>query len=200
MPRFSVTSLLTSIWILALSLGFGILLRYSSTPGAPAEISTQKRPDGTAPSQLPSVALFVHPHCPCSIASIGELERLMPTLLHRARVQVYFEQYRSRPLTWAKESLWQKARAIPGVESFVDQDGAMAKAFGAKTSGQIYFYDERGNLEFEGGITPARGHMGENIGRDSIISLIRTKQTHYHHSAVFGCSLISPERARAGQI
>ena len=43
----------------------------------------------------------------------------------------------------------------------------------SKTSGQVVVYDAKGALLFSGGITAARGHMGDNAGRDRITALLR---------------------------
>ncbi len=43
---------------------------------------------------------------------------------------------------------------------------------GSSTSGQVLLYDPSGRLAFSGGITAARGHVGDNAGSDAIVGLV----------------------------
>ena len=82
---------------------------------------------------------------------------------------------------------------IPGVSTFVDHDGSEASRFQAYTSGQVALYDNNGQLRFRGGITQARGHVGDNAGRSAIEAIINTGTTEIDHTVVFGCPLFNPE-------
>lgn len=123
------------------------------------------------------------------MASLGELEYLMPLFKDRVDVTVVFVQPKGHTLAWTQDALWEKAVAIPGVRLVVDPDGAEAARFGAQTSGHSFLYNSRGGLVFSGGITPARGHMGSNKGRDFITAWTRGKQGGRQISSVFGCGL-----------
>ena len=76
------------------------------------------------------------------------------------------------PDGWADSDIARDAAAIPGVLTFRDEDGDEARRFGAATSGHVMLYDAAGRLHFSGGITPARGHEGDSLGRDAVIDLI----------------------------
>jgi hypothetical protein len=78
--------------------------------------------------------------------------------------------------------------AISNVDLRVDDGGAIARSFGALTSGEVLLYDARGALRFAGGITAARGHEGDSEGRDALEASIRGA-TGQARAAVFGCSL-----------
>jgi hypothetical protein len=83
--------------------------------------------------------------------------------------------------------LWETAAAVPGVR-VVRDDGAEAWRFGARVSGQVMVYDHAGRLQFSGGITGARGHEGDNAGRDAIEALLAGRP-HAASAFVFGCLL-----------
>jgi len=90
---------------------------------------------------------------------------------------------------WAHTDLWKAATKIPDVRLTADPDGNIARQFGARTSGQTLLYDLHGKLAFSGGITAARGHSGDNDGRDSIVALLLGKTPIRHITPVFGCAL-----------
>jgi hypothetical protein len=86
-------------------------------------------------------------------------------------------------------------RAIPGVPSVDDEGGVEAKRFGVATSGHVLLFDRAGRLLFSGGITPARGHEGDSLGRDALIERLAGTRTISGPatSPVFGCPLANPE-------
>jgi hypothetical protein len=70
-----------------------------------------------------------------------------------------------------------------------DDDGRHAKQFGAATSGQTLLYDQDGALVFSGGITGARAHAGDNLGRQSLVALLNRQPAARTGTSVFGCPL-----------
>jgi hypothetical protein len=50
-------------------------------------------------------------------------------------------------------------------------------------------YDTAGRLLFSGGITAARGHSGDNAGREAIVALLAGAPTDRTQTPVFGCKL-----------
>jgi len=133
--------------------------------------------------------MLVHPQCPCSRASIGELALLMAQSQGRLKAYVLFLKPAGFSDDWEKTDLWQSAAGIPGVKPLVDYDGMEARRFHAKTSGQTVLYDAEGRLLFSGGITAARGHAGDNAGRSAIVSLVNAKVADKAETPVFGCPL-----------
>lgn len=183
------------VWPLAVVPGFVVVERYAATPGRPADPPAvwPARVDVQRTSGLATIVMLAHPRCPCTHASIEELARLMAQVAGRAEAFVlFFDPTGER---WEHSELWQNAQAIPGVRAIADPGGFAADAFGAHTSGQVVVYDATGRLVFDGGVTRARGHEGDNIGRTSIQALL-TGSTANATSAVFGCDLREPERAR----
>ena len=80
---------------------------------------------------------------------------------------------------------------IPGVRVLVDVDGREAARFGARTSGTVLVYSPHGALLFAGGITASRGHSGDNLGRDAVVTILDRGQPDRTATPVFGCPLCS---------
>jgi hypothetical protein len=90
---------------------------------------------------------------------------------------------------WDDTELRRKAAAIPGVTVVTDVDGIEAHRFGAETSGHTLLFDATGRLVFSGGITESRGHAGDNVGENAIVSFINQQKKGTNQSFVFGCPL-----------
>lgn len=184
-----------ALWVPTVAFGVNVLLKYSTTPGDP----------GTPPTEWPrnspiereigraDLVMFVHPQCPCSRASLGELAIIMA---HSPKLEatVFFYLPAQEASAWARTDLWRTAAAIPGVHVLEDPAAATARTFGALTSGQTLLYNPDGHLLFRGGITGFRGHSGDNAGRSAILALLEMK-TPWHNTSpvrtpVLGCSLI----------
>jgi hypothetical protein len=135
--------------------------------------------------------MFAHPRCPCTRASLGELNRLLAQSNGRISAHVLFFRPSGYPSDWAHTELWRTAAAIPGVTVQEDTNDAVARRFGAETSGYVLLYDPSGQLLFRGGITGSRGHAGDNIGENAIISLAMGKTGGVTQTPVYGCSLLT---------
>ena len=156
---------------------------------------------GTTPEHFPSpsqlkldptrstLIMFAHPRCPCTRASLEELNRLLARSQGKVAAQIWFFTPSTLPREWARTDLWKNAAAISGVTVHEDRDGAKARLFGAKTSGHIVVYDARGELRFQGGITGSRGHAGDNAGESAIVSLLAGQDTGLKETRVYGCAL-----------
>ncbi|HEV3410065.1 MAG TPA: hypothetical protein VG095_07215 [Chthoniobacterales bacterium] len=178
-------------------LGFRALARYENTPGASGRV-----PDFWPAESLlaravdqPTLVLFVHPHCPCSRATIGELAQLMADAQGKVRAQVVFLQPQHAGDDWAQTELWHSAAEIPGVTVSADLDGVEASRFGAETSGHAFLFHPAGWWLFDGGITASRGHAGPSEGRSAIQSLLERTTSMPARTRVFGCSLRDPQQA-----
>ena len=193
--------LVSGLWGLLLCSGFWRLFVYSNTPGEAAQASQVFPVESrlARESNRPTLLIFGHPKCPCSVASVAELEKLMPSIQGKMKSYVVFVKPSGKSEDWAKEDLWKQAQAIPNVQVVLDDGGVEAARFGAKTSGQTFLYDGNGKLVFHGGITASRGHMGDNRGIDAIRSFVETGNAAIAKTPVFGCSLNNPERAPAGR-
>jgi hypothetical protein len=182
-----------ALWVSLTAAGMGFLWDYENTPGSAAHAparwpadSRLQRPDGR-----PTLVLLAHPHCPCTRASIGELSRLMAQAPGLVTARVLFVKPQGFSDEWEQTDLWASAAAIPGVSVVRDDEGVEARRFSAATSGQVMLYDGGGRLLFSGGITSARGHAGDNAGREAIVSLLTTDEAERRETPVFGCPLFA---------
>jgi hypothetical protein len=183
---------LALVWLIAAVTGIWLLQRFESTPGV-SKLTPNQWPANTAikrPGNQPVLVMFAHPKCPCTRASIDELNRLLARCKDRIRVDVLFFQPSGLPENWSHGTSWEKAASIPGVTAHADPDGAQARLFGAETSGYVVVYDPRGHLLFRGGITAGRGHAGDNPGADAIAAGLLGHNALVKETPVFGCDLL----------
>jgi hypothetical protein len=180
------------LWLGVLLTGFYLLAREEFTPIA-GNVSSPKFPahSGLALApDLPTLILFAHPHCPCTRATLREFDELLANVSQRVEATIVFTLPKGVPPHWEQGDLWQSAAQIPGVHVIVDPDGREASRFGVKGSGHVLLYTSSGDLVFNGGITPSRGHEGDNPGRSAIISLVLSGRAAVNHTPVYGCPLL----------
>jgi len=178
-------------WACLVGVGMGFLMRYEQRPGSqpaspelwPTKFSAEL--DRTRAN----LVVFAHPRCPCTRATVTELEQIVRRCGNRVRVVVYFYEPASADADWTEAPLWKQARAIPGVEVRADIDGTAAQIFSAETSGQSLLFAKNGQRLFAGGITGGRGHQGENAGENAVIAAILGAESTAKNTSVFGCSL-----------
>lgn len=179
------------VWFATAASGMAGLWAYATTPGprveGPASWPAETRVSRAA--QDSTLVVFLHPHCPCSQATLGELLTVLSRVRHTVHVDVRFYRPAKAEPGWEHTDLWRMAASIPGVVVSADDDGAEAGRFGAMVSGQALLYDAGGRLLFSGGITGARGHAGDNDGALALVSLIDGQTPPASRSRVFGCFL-----------
>lgn len=176
-------------WLVLVACGISLLVVYSQRPGeewvVPENAILTDQAVGESPFRL---VLFLHPNCTCSRATLGELETLMMRTEPRIVADVRFVVPAELDDEWAHGGLWDTAQRIPGVKVSVDKGGVFAGKLGATTSGATALFDEDGELIFQGGITAARGHFGDNVGRLSIESFVNGESATTS-TPVYGCLL-----------
>lgn len=183
---------LYALWLFAIGAGLVMVIDYENASGAAGSTPSQWI-SGTSISLDPlrdTLIMFAHPQCPCTRASIGELNRLLAQSGGHIAAHVVFFRPASYPADWTHTELRQSAAAIPGVIVQDDTDDTLARKFGAETSGYVLFYNPKGQLLFRGGITGSRGHAGDNAGESAIISLALGKPAIVTRTPVYGCSLL----------
>jgi len=188
-PKF--TSILIAVWLLLCLGGFWVLLEYSNTPGdvgkpnagwvipAGLEVETEKA----------TLVLFAHPRCPCTRATMSELERLQGDYKDAYSMLVVFYEPIGGGDEWRSTDLWRRARAMENTVAIADPGGVLAMDAGATTSGQLMLMNADGGMEFWGGITASRGHEGESLGGIALRDLFRGLDTAHRRTSVFGCPL-----------
>jgi hypothetical protein len=105
-----------------------------------------------------------------------------------------FIQPEGQPDEWVETDRWTAAARIPGVTIQRDRDGVEAARFQVQTSGEALLYSAAGELQYEGGITIARGHAGDNSGCRSILTLLNGETAPEHHYPVYGCAMFGPHQ------
>ena len=143
----------------------------------------------------PTLIMLVHPQCPCSRASLTELNHLAALCPNQAAISVLFLKPAGYPQAWADTDLWRQAAAIPGVTVRADDNGETARRFGAATSGETVLYAPNGQLLYQGGLTGARGHEGDNVGLSAVTALLRGQIKTSGQEPVYGCPLTADRMA-----
>jgi hypothetical protein len=188
--KIVITSLLSVTWLAALACGAHVLLKYETTAGSVGPIASKWPLQSVLPrpDDKPALVMFAHPHCPCTSASVGELEEIMAHALGRVNAYVLFVKPAGAAPDWDDTGLRRAAAAIPGVTVITDAAGIEAKRFGAETSGHTLIFGRDGQLLFSGGITASRGHLGSNPGETSVIAAIKAQPVEYRSTPVYGCA------------
>jgi hypothetical protein len=184
------------VWALTIAAGLVLLWNHASAPAAAGE-SPQRWPVTARVGRAHHRATLVmaaHPQCPCTRASLEELNALMARVAGRVEAHVLFYKPADAPDNWERTDLWRLAAAIPGVHAIQDADGVEAARFGALASGHVIVYDADGALLFSGGITGSRGHVGDNAGRTAITALVQGHASMRSRTPVFGCALANHTR------
>jgi hypothetical protein len=184
---------LYAAWLFAIGTGIVLVLDYENASGSVGSAPKQWISGTSIPLDpaRDTLIMFAHPKCPCTRASLGELNHLLAQSNGRITAHVLFFRPPNYPANWTRTELWRTAAAIPGVTVQDDVDDALARKFGAETSGYVLLFNPRGELLFRGGITGSRGHAGDNVGESAIISLAMGKPAAVTQTPVYGCSLMT---------
>ena len=178
-------------WIGVVLIATAGLAHYSTVPGSkgnvprawPRELPFDRSREGA------TAVLMLHPHCPCSLATMSELERLVAELERQPRGLVLFFVPDGESDDWtAGPPLWDRADRLPGFEPAVDRSGEYSRELGGLTSGHLVVFDRAGQVSFSGGITPSRGHEGSSPARQAALEALRGA-THPANADVFGCPI-----------
>lgn len=197
-------------WGVSLLVAMGGLIAYKGREG-PASAPPERLPDFLAPTAIdapsPTLLLFIHPKCPCTTATIRQLERVMalvlshqpapprdPTLLanHPAppHIVIVAAAWEGPVDAWVGASTAQSAKQFPGARLLVDHNAELAGRLGITTSGHVLLYDASRRLSFSGGITPARGHEGPNAGATALAAILTGAPAPIATTPTYGCPLI----------
>lgn len=168
------------VWCVLLGFGVREMFAHATAPGN-AGATPQRWPDSSTLARGAdyTVIVFVHPECPCTRATLRELHDLVDDLRELPTLHIVF--------VGEAAGAWELAGVVRGATRSTD-DGSEATRFGAQTSGYVVVYDRDGALQFAGGITGSRGHVGDNIGRRSVHDILAGSGAEHTHP-VFGCAL-----------
>lgn len=194
--KMTGVSLLIGLWLVAIGYGSAWLNSYSTTPGKSAAQPVQQWPSQNHDlddANRPILAMFVHPQCPCTRATLGELARLQHDL-RGFDTQFYFFAPADEPAHWAETDLWKHASSLSNHPIRIDREGTLAKQLGAHTSGHCVLVAPGGQIRYSGGLTSARGHEGDNHGRTQLEQILNGEQNERTlvQFPVFGCPIHTP--------
>lgn len=180
------------LWTGCVGAGFGLLAHEEFTPVHPTTVTTNFPPASELPlaAGKPTLVLFLHPHCPCSRATLHELEKLLVQTQDRLAVEIVFPIPAGTPPGWEKGDLLTWAGTIPGARVTRDEHGVIARQFGVFGSGHTLLYAATGQLLFSGGITASRGEEGDNVGEAAVADFVLRGHSDITHTPVFGCTLL----------
>lgn len=161
-----LTRTFVAAWLSVVSLGLWGFASRDFAPGAagtpadtwPAESTLAAAKDGY------TLVVALHPECPCSRATLEELDTLLAQTGGRLRAYAVYADYPELPQPVAESRNWQRAERITDLVPVLDRDGSVIRQFSALTSGEVRLYGPEGDLRFHGGITGSRGHAGANPG------------------------------------
>jgi hypothetical protein len=183
--------ILVAIWLV---LALCVMIAFERREAAPSQLGVTSAQGASAlPFLSPgheSLVMFAHPQCPCTGASLSQLDHLM-LYAGKAKVWVVFLKPKSEPVAWVHSNLWQAASKLKGVRVLEDLDGKLCQSAGAYTSGLVVLYSSNGAELFRGGLTASRGHEGESAGLNVLKQYFETGKLSAKSTPVFGCSLIT---------
>jgi hypothetical protein len=175
-----------ALWLGAVAAGFAAWESYDATPGESATAApTQQRGDA-APNW--SLVMYAHPRCECTRASLAELREVLSRSPGALETRVVFVRPAGAPDGWERGELWEDAGQLSGAEVECDAGGVSARRAGATVSGHVVLRGPDGRVAFQGGITKARGRVGDNAGRRAILALLRGEPAE-GRAPTFGCPL-----------
>lgn len=136
-----------------------------------------------------SLVVALHPKCPCSRATVAELERLLANCDKKLNAVLLFDHPEQFGSEWVHSELWNYAAHIPQTTLIDDMNGRETDLFHATVSGETFLYDPHGRLAFHGGLTESRGHEGDNWEENAILQLVRGAKVPVHQGPIFGCTI-----------
>jgi len=185
-----------AVWAIACFVGLAAIGGFENRPGDPGRAV----PTWPAQSSIvratdrATLLLFAHPLCPCTRATLAELERVVAACADRIDARVVFS-WEGSESPGDELGLIAKARDIAHVSVVDDLGGREARRFGIATSGEVLLYEPDGTLAWRGGITASRGHEGDSEGKSALIARILDGTPARGTFPVFGCPLFSETRA-----
>jgi len=185
-------------WCTGIAIGFAILFAHAAKPGLqyasphhwPSDVEIER------PTDVSTLLFFVHPQCPCTFASLAELERAVAQSGSSLETILVLNCPTEKLDEWMQTAIVDRAKGITRARIFVDGDGQLSAKFRASVSGQCLLYSPNGQLLFQGGLTASRGHEGESLGQALLIRMLAHREAKEFENQqalevpVYGCELI----------
>jgi hypothetical protein len=190
--RRGLLNAVLALWLVGVVGATVLVWRYKMAPARAAD-APARWPAGTslhASADRPSLVFVAHPQCPCTVASVTELARLVDELGGRAQLDVLLVRPVGTEPGFESGTIADRAARIPGARVHVDIDGVEAARFGAHASGTTLLYSRDGTLLFRGGLTISRGHEGRSEAHDRILALVTSEHSTGEPvvTPIFGCA------------
>lgn len=168
-----------------------MMVRDSLTPGAQALGSQHWPADSAIPrhADVSTAIVFLDPRCGCSRASLVEMARLVRQLGTQMKWIAVLHGTAESQTTLTSSTLYGSLAQIPNVCIYLDPQGQETRRFQANVSGELLLYSSGGHLQFQGGLTPARGHEGDSVGALAVSDWVQTGRAECSSSLVYGCQL-----------
>jgi hypothetical protein len=174
-------------WYMMAAYGFGVDAK--ALAGVPDRwpASSSLTLDG----QRDTLALFIHPRCPCSRATVAELERLQSLVSPEAlpAIRVVASEPRDADGRWSSSPLTLRASRLPNATVERDPGGVESALFAVRVSGTVLLFDQHGERLYAGGVTMARGHDGHNAGLQAVVDLLSDRPVRSTIIPPFGCTI-----------
>src|SRR3954451_6256682 len=108
--------LLLAVWTLCAAIGTASMIRYEFTPGIrrPAPSDWPTGAETKLDAARPTLLLFLHPQCPCSRATLAEMQRLLADCGWQFALHIFFVQPAGADDDWENTHVCRAARQIPG--------------------------------------------------------------------------------------
>lgn len=174
------------------------LVDFSLTPGNDTrppnrDVSASAWP---APSEFRAI-VALHPKCPCSWATLTELDHLLRAADGRLACRLLCFRPKDAADDFCDTRLMKAAANLLHTQIVIDPEAKQASQLGMTTSGAMVIYDAAGQLAFYGGVTTARGHAGPSLVTESIERLLDDGLMPVSCHPAYGCSLRARPKSTA---
>jgi len=181
-------------WAVVVACGLAWTTTHAGETGAIAAAAARWPADSTLTrdANVPTLLFFAHPHCPCTRASLHELEWILARSHGNVRALIVFALPKGAGAGWGQTDIHDLAASLHDA-TLVDDLGALeTHRFSVGLSGTVAVYAPSGELLYSGGITESRGHEGANAGRDAVLRTLSSRDgAPGLLGRVFGCPLES---------
>jgi hypothetical protein len=192
---------LSILWLASIGGGFTTLFEHQMRAGDPI-LAPERLPDDvrslgwSVSAERFELFLFLHPKCPCSDATLENLNRLSAQTRGAMSVRLVMFDRGEGEESWSDADSVRAALSLPHTSLTLDPGGSLAARFGARTSGSVALYDDSGVLRFHGGLTDSRGHPGSSAGIAAIARIVTTGIGLGETTPVFGCPIFVSDPTR----
>ncbi|MBX3721736.1 MAG: hypothetical protein KF713_07855 [Turneriella sp.] len=193
--------MLLALWSLGTATGIYVLGRYEFTAGEAVNDISEWPESLTMPFVAGRMNLVVmaHPHCPCSKASLEELNNALAAVPLQPYVRLVYYRPPGVTAAWSQSELVAESRRLSGIAVIFDEDGKIAETLGARTSFDVFLFNASRQIIFRGGITRGRGIYGANPGRRALEAALRG-ETAAKMYPVYGCPLRNNPKNFPGKV